>query len=297
MMRMQHHGEALLASYGLFNGELPPTLIMSLWHGGFSATRNPFATCYYAHYPSLRISEEERDVACKYLSQFGRTREEQARAYYLWAQTVPRPLWRYFSLLNLSDFSEIAADMVPPLAVANLLRHLDIYRHFKGATVIDLFSGVCGWLMAFMFLPSHYLPRKWIAVDIDSKRLQICRLISRDVGVDVVAVRRDLSKPYVRNDADVVVGSPPCHEFSAATVSRRRRVEDGLALVRSYLESVAEMSPQLALMEEVATTSESPKLLASMLARYGFRFSFFDLRDFGAIQRRRRRLIAWRAPP
>ena len=296
MMYMQHRGETLLASYGLFNGELPPTLVMSIWHGGFSATRNPFAVCYYAHYPSVRASEEERDVACRYLRQFGRTREEQARAYYLWAQTVPTPLWRYFSLLSLSDFSEIVADMVPPLAAANLLRHLDVYHRFRDAVVLDLFSGVCGWLMAFMFLPTHYAPRRWIAVDIDSRRLQICKLISRDVGVDVEAVRRDLSKPYTRN-ADVVVGSPPCHEFSTATVSRRRRVGDGLQLVRTYLESVAEIRPQLALMEEAATTSESPRLLADMLKQYGFKYSFYDLRDFGAIQYRRRRLIAWRVSP
>jgi len=225
---------------------------------------------------------------------FGRTREEQARAYYLWAQTVPRPLWRYFSLLSLSDFTEAVADMVPPYAISQLLVRLDLYHRFKGATVLDLFSGVCGWLMAFMFLPSHYAPRRWIAVDIDSKRLQMCRLISRDVGVDVVAVRRDLSRPYVRSDADVVVGSPPCHEFSAATVSRRQRIDDGLALVRSYLESVAKMRPQLALMEEAATTSESPRLLTDTLTQYGFSYAFFDLRDFGAIQYRRRRLIAWR---
>ena len=286
----------MLASYGLFNGELPPTLIMSIWHGSFSRNRNPFAICYYAHYPSVRASEEERDAACKYLQQFGRTREEQARAYYLWAQTVPRPLWRYFDMLSLSDFGEIVADMVPPYAISQLLIRLDLYHRFKGAAVLDLFSGVCGWLMAFMFLPSHYLPRRWIAVDIDSKRLQICKLISRDVGVDVEAVRRDLSKPYVHS-ADVVVGSPPCHEFSVATVSRRRRVGDGLQLVRNYMESVAEIRPQLAVMEEAATTSESPKLLADMLTRYGFSYDFFDLRDFGAIQHRRRRLVAWKTEP
>jgi site-specific DNA-cytosine methylase len=118
-------------------------------------------------------------------------------------------------------------------------------------------------------------------------------LISRDVGVDVEAVRRDLSKPYVRS-ADVVVGSPPCHEFSSATVSRVRRVDDGLRLVRNYLESVAEVRPQLALMEEATTTSESPKLLSDMLTRYGYSYVFFDLRDFGAIQYRRRRLVAWK---
>ncbi len=285
----------LLASYGLLDGELPPTIITALWHGGFSASRNPFTLCYYAHYPSLRVSEEERTVACRYLERFGRTREEQTRNYYLWAQTVPRPLWRYFAHLPLTQFGEIVADMVPPLAVANLIRHLDMYHYFRDAVTLDLFAGVCGWLMAFMFLPSHYLPRRWVAVDIDSRRLQICRLISRDVGVDVEVVRRDLSRPYVRSGVDVVVGSPPCHEFSVATVSRQRRVEDGLALVRSYLESVRQINPQLAVMEEAASTSESPRLLARLLSQYGFRFSFFDLRDFGAIQYKRRRLIAWKA--
>ena len=285
---------ALLASYGLLDGELPPTLITSLWHGGFSANRNPFATCYYAHYPSLRVPEEERVVACRYLQRFGRTREEQARNYYLWAQTVPRPLWRYFTHLSLTEHTEIVADMVPPLAVANLLRYLDLYYYFRDAVVLDLYAGVCGWLMAFMFLPSHYLPRRWIAVDIDSKRLQICRPISRDVGVDVEVVRRDLSKPYARGGVDVVVGSPPCHEFSAATTSRRWRVEDGLQLVRSYLESVKLISPQLAVMEEATTTSESPKLLTQLLSQYRFQHKYFDLRDYGAIQYRRRRLIAWR---
>jgi site-specific DNA-cytosine methylase len=145
-----------------------------------------------------------------------------------------------------------------------------------------------------MFLPSHHLPRRWVAVDIDSRRLQICRLISRDVGVDVEVVKRDLSRPYARSSVDVVVGSPPCHEFSVATVSRRRRIEDGLALVRSYLESVAKISPALAMMEEAATTSESPRLLAQLLSQYGFRYSYFDLRNYGAIQYRRRRLIAWK---
>jgi len=285
----------MLASYGLLDGELPPTLLMSLWHGGFSAKRNPFAMCYYGkRYRSLGVSAEDSERACEYLRQFGRDREEQARAYYLWAQTVPRPFWRYFSLLSLSDFGEVVADMVPPYAISQLLIRLDLYHHFRDAAVLDLFSGVCGWLMAFAFLPGHYLPRRWIAVDIDSKRLQICRLISRDLGVDVLTVKRDLSRPYATSGVDVVVGSPPCHEFSVATVSRRRRVEDGLALVRSYLEAVDVIKPRLAVMEEATTTSESPGMLASMLERHRFSYAFFELRDLGAIQYRRRRLIAWK---
>ena len=285
----------MLATYGLFDGELPPTLADALWHGGFSAKRNPFAMCYYdRRYRSLGVSAEDSERACEYLRQFGRDREEQARNYYLWAQTVPKPLWRYFSLLSLSDFGEVVADMVPPYAISQLLIRLDLYHHFRDAAVLDLFSGVCGWLMAFMFLPSHYLPRRWVAVDIDGRRLQICKLISRDLGVDVQTVKRDLSRPYALSGVDVVVGSPPCHEFSVATVSRRRRVEDGLALVRSYLESVKMAKPRLAVMEEASTTGESPRLLAELVERYGFSHAFFDLRDFGAIQHRRRRLVAWR---
>jgi len=286
--------ETLLASYGLLDGELPPTLIESLWRGGFSASRNPFAMCYLSHYPSLGVTEERRRKACEYLKRFGRTREEQARSFYLWAQTVPKPLWRYFAHLPTSHLTEVVADMVPPLAMAQLLIRLDMYHHFRGADVVDLFSGVCGWLMAFMYIPSHYQPRQWVAVDVDPRRLQICRLIANDIGVDVVTVRRDLSSPYVRG-ADVVVGSPPCHEFSTATVMRERRVEEGLALVRSYLESVRIINPRLAVMEEATTASGTPELLADMVARYGFSYGFFDLRDFGAIQYRRRRLVAWKA--
>jgi site-specific DNA-cytosine methylase len=183
--------------------------------------------------------------------------------------------------------------MVPPLAIANVIRYLDIYHYFRDAVVMDLFAGVCGWLMAFMFLPSHYTPRQWVAVDIDAKRLQICKLISKEVGVDVVVVRRDLTTPYAQR-GDVVVGSPPCHEFSVATVSRRRRLDVGLALVKSYLESVKTINPVVAVMEEATTTSESQKLVTQLVAQYGFNYGMFDLRDFGAIQYRRRRLIAWR---
>jgi hypothetical protein len=282
-----------LVSFDLFEGHLPPTIINSLWHGGFSATRNPFALCYYAHYPSLRISEEERKKACRYLSRFGRTREEQARTYYLWAQTVPRQFWRYFAHLPLTKFSEIVADMVPPYAVSQLLIRLDVYYYFKDAVVLDLYAGVCGWLMAFAYLADRYKPRQWIAVDIDSHRLQICRMISRDLGVDAQTVKRDLTAPYVsRSDVDIVVGSPPCHEFSVATVSRARRIEDGLRLVRNYLRSVELINPAAAVMEEAATTREGQKLLTSLLMQHGFSYGYYDLRDFGAIQYRRRRLIA-----
>jgi hypothetical protein len=89
----------LLAKYPLFRGQLPPTIIDALWHSTFSHKRNPFAVCYLPHL--VKASEDERDVACEYLRQFGRDREEQTRNYYLWAQTVPTTLWRHFNVLSL----------------------------------------------------------------------------------------------------------------------------------------------------------------------------------------------------
>jgi predicted RNA methylase len=278
----------MLISYGLLDGELPPTIMEALWHSGFSASRNPFALCYSSS------AEEGWKEACQYLSRFGRTKEEQVRRYYLWTQTVPTPLWRYFSHLPISYFAEVVADMVPPFAIAQMLVRLDFYWQFKDTTVLDLFSGACGWLMAFMYIPSHYVPRRWVAVDLDGRRLQICKLISRDVGVDVEVVRRDLSRPYARNGVDVVVGSPPCHEFSIATVSRKRDISHGLALVESFLKSATASESRLAIMEEAASTKEAPQLLVQLLQKYGFNHGFYDMRDFGAIQYRRRRLIAWR---
>jgi len=283
----------LLAKYSLFRGQLPPTIIDALWHSAFSHKRNPFALCYLPRL--VRADESEKVVACEYLKQFGHTREEQARNYYLWAQTVPTTLWRHFNMLSLSAFTEIVSDMVPPLSIANIIIHLDVYKHFKDVVILDLFSGVCGWLMAFEFIPDHYKPRRWIAVDIDAKRLQICRAISRDLGVDVITVRRDLSTPFMfHGRVDVVVGSPPCHEFTRSKVSTMRDVDSGLVLVKSYLESVNMINPTLSLMEESATTVEAENTLSKLASQYGFKHEFFSLRDFGAIQANRRRLIAWR---
>ncbi len=283
--------DMLLAKYSLPpNGAEPPTLVMGIWHGGFSARRrNPFACCYYSHYRGVQCDYD----ACQYLKQFGATREEQARNYYLWAQTVPLPMWPLLKQLPLTVMAEYVADMVPPLAIANLLRHLDVAHYFKGAVVLDLFSGVCGWLMAFFFFPEHAKPARWIAVDVDARRLAVCRHAGRRLGVEVVAVRRDLSAPWSPPRADVVVGSPPCHEFSSAKVASLRREEDGLRLVKRFFELAESAKPRFAIMEEAASVEESDRALEWLVQSRGWHYGRFTLRDFGAIQHRRRRFFAW----
>jgi predicted RNA methylase len=228
------------------------------------------------------------------LKQFGSTREEQVRNYYLWAQTVPLPVWRYLKQLPLTVMTEYIADMVPPLAIANLLRHLDVAHYFRGAVVLDLFAGICGWLMAFFFFPSYALPRKWIAVDIDGRRLAICRHVGRELGVDIIVVRRDLAVPWSPpRGVDIVVGSPPCHEFSTVKPPSLRREEDGFRLVRRFFELAESVDPALAVMEEAASVESSGRALEWLALSRGWRYGRFALREFGAIQRSRERFFAW----
>jgi site-specific DNA-cytosine methylase len=131
-------------------------------------------------------------------------------------------------------------------------------------------------------------------VDIDRRRLSICQHVGRELGVEVVTVRRDLSAQWSPPKADVVVGSPPCHEFTVAKVSSQRREEEGLRLVRRFFELAEAAGPLFAMMEE-ATTVRTSRVAVEQLARSrNWRYNVFALRDYGAIQAGRQRLFAWK---
>ena len=69
-MATKNESIKLLAKYPLFRGQLPPTIIDTLWHSAFSHKRNPFALCYLPHL--VKADDTERDVACEHLKRFGR---------------------------------------------------------------------------------------------------------------------------------------------------------------------------------------------------------------------------------
>jgi len=54
-------------------------------------------------------------------------------------------------------------------------------------------------------------------------------------------------------DADIVIGGPPCTQFSAAKSNRTRNVLDGILLVQSFLRCVYEKQPKYWIMENVPT--------------------------------------------
>lgn len=266
---------------------LPPvghvvTTIAALHHSSFGGCRNPFHVCYY----SYRSKKQCDWDACSWLRQFGPSKDEQTYNYYLWSQTFPIDVWPIFKRLHKTAFVEYVADAVPPYGIWMYLVVHDIAYYFRDAMVLDLYSGVCGWLMAFFF--GRIKPRRWVAVDVDTRRLQICREIAHLLGVDIVTIRRDLSISNVDvGNVDVVVGSPPCHEFSIAKVSNVRRVDDGLFLVRRYFEIVEQIKPQLAVFEEAASIKAEREKIMQLAKHYGFYVEFYDFSQWTPQLRKR----------
>ena len=96
--------------------------------------------------------------------------------------------------------------------------------------------------------------------------------------------------------SDVLIGGPPCTEFSGSNSGRNRDIESGMALVMRFLYFVHSLRPRWWIMENV------PRLLDILPRRVPYkglgidqsgyfeipRMSIFNAADFGAPQRRRR---------
>lgn len=66
---------------------------------------------------------------------------------------------------------------------------------------------------------------------------------------DVLAIKEELENEYGK--VDVIIGSPPCTEFSFAKKGGRGNIEKGMLLVRKHLLFVAIFQPEYWLMENV----------------------------------------------
>ena len=113
-------------------------------------------------------------------------------------------------------------------------------------TLLDLFCGPGGFStgfdMAGFDLVGAYDYDKWAV-----------KTFSKNHKTD--AVLADLSD-YDMNDmpdADVIIGGPPCTQFSSAKSNRTRNVLDGLLLVQAFLRCVYLKKPKYWIMENVPT--------------------------------------------
>lgn len=102
-------------------------------------------------------------------------------------------------------------------------------------------------------------------------------------------------------DCDLIVGSPPCTQFSYANKGGNGDLSDGMVDVRSFLQIIREKQPRYWVMENVPRLAEI--LIAELkdggsLAEFADLFSsvdVFDMSDWGVPQRRKR-CIAGRYP-
>lgn len=276
----------LMYKFGLWRGEPPATVIQAFWHAGFGGERNPFTCCYYPHFARC----DDKEEACRYLQQFGKTREEQARNFYCWAQTIPWPVCETLKHLPLNTFAKYVANAVPPLAVANLLTATDgLDVLFKAKTLVDCCAGMGGWLLAICFYRRCSVKRVY-AIDIDPDVLSVYRRIGRLIGVEVVPIIRDVRQMERFPEADAIVGSPPCQQFSVARQSAPRKLSIGFSVVEAFLR-LARKAGVPAVMEEVYY-----KGMQTIASAHGFKSAVVSLRDYGAIQVKRDRFFAWRIP-
>lgn len=175
-------------------------------------------------------------------------------------------------------------------------------------TVLDLFSGAGGLSIAF-----HSEGFRVVAcVENDrhavaTYRASMVAKYSRGTAV----IDDDIRNPEVMarlkrlmggDRLDVLVGGPPCQDFSQARL-RRRRSEERMSLVRDYLRVLKELRPRVFLFENV------PGLLAAdegahwgqirenVEARgYEVASKLLNAEDFGVPQRRQRLfVVGWLA--
>jgi DNA (cytosine-5)-methyltransferase 1 len=153
---------------------------------------------------------------------------------------------------------------------------------------IDLYAGVGGWAlglkMAGITVTDSY---EWWkpAIATHDKNLR-----SRVHECNI----RELQLTALPNRVDVVVGSPPCTQFSFSNRGGKGDIEDGLVDIEKFLEVVAYLKPKFWAMENVprvkeildAELKEGGRL--SRFARLDLKSAIIDMSDFGLPQRRRR---------
>ena len=158
----------------------------------------------------------------------------------------------------------------------------------------DFYAGAGGWTLG-LSLAGHesvLSAEIWSAAN----RARAWNLGTEDKAIDVRAF-----DPSSAPRCSLVVGSPPCTQFSYANRGGNGDIEDGLADVRAFLRIVRAMDPEYWVMENVPRLTG---ILAEELAPGGRLEEFadlfasvddFDMSEWGVPQRRRR-CIAGRYP-
>jgi len=205
----------------------------------------------------------------------------------LWMQTFPP-----FLLFKLpkNDLIDYLADAIPPFAVYHLFKENQV----KGKTMLDLFAGIGGWSIgAFLyFFPQ---PLYVEAVEIDAGKVKVLNMIFKELKkyneeFEFNILNVDIRKYEPSKKFDIVVGSPPCEDYTPLNAFRNFRLYAGSdELTQEYLRVVNSVKPVYAFYENVYAEP-----LVNSLKKEGFETKKIDFSQY--IPQHRERLIGIRKP-
>lgn len=153
---------------------------------------------------------------------------------------------------------------------------------------IDLYSGVGGWALGLRMAGIDVIAsyEKWGPAN--ETNFKNNRHHAQTVDIRGLALS-DLPK-----DIDIVVGSPPCTQFSYSNRGGGGNINDGLQDVIKFLSIVAHLKPKAWAMENVPRMAAilekelTPKGRLSKFIKLGMSYCVINMEDYGLPQRRRR---------
>lgn len=170
-------------------------------------------------------------------------------------------------------------------------------------TVIDLFSGAGGLSIAF-----HQQGFRVVAcVENNRHALETyCESMVRQNSPKTEVIDADIRSPEVLGrlketlkgvSLDVLIGGPPCQDFSPACL-KRKRCDERMSLVTDYLRVLAALRPRVFLFENVpglltADAGAHWTAIQMQVKGLGYEVSHqvLNAEDFGVPQRRRRLFV------
>ena len=211
--------------------------------------------------------------------------------------------------LGKTTATKFIANAVPPLAISNWLLHKGLLDYLPNRIniMIDLFSGIGGWALAFCYY-LNMKPKHIIAVDYDSRALKaywwniprLCGVEVHDIKRDIATMSIDFMNEYVNlffnhlgiNVVDVITISPPCESVSKANI-HNNTCEPAISLTKKALEIIENIPYRLALFEEAPTRESCRNELEKILHEHGFKTEYVNLMKYGSLNQRHR-LLAYK---
>lgn len=164
-------------------------------------------------------------------------------------------------------------------------------RGFQMLRAIDLYSGIGGWSVGLRLAGIDVLRSYEIndAACETNRKNNHHHVLTTDI--------RKLNDKDLPSNVDIVVGSPPCTEFSFSNRGGQGNLADGLADIRAFLRTVQRLKPKYWVFENV------PRLQTILAEELHSRGKLRDFRDmkmesrvycmstFGVPQRRKRCIV------